>query len=588
MGGALALEAAVVAIVLLGGGHRLQAQEVGGVVVDSVSRTPIVGAVVTGLDNSDGVVMRTLTDLRGVFHMADERSRIVKLRVARLGYLPRDVTLEELTSHAVVLSAFPVGLSAVHSIARVECPRGDDQGRAAQLWDQARGALAAIVAGRSSDAALMRIVRYRRQVEGEGAGARIVAQSLETVDGEGTRAFGSGRSPEFLARNGYLAGSGSSVELYIPDEEALLDSSFIETHCFHIADGGRTHPADVGVSFAPVPSRAGLTELEGVLWIDTTLQALDTLRFSFAGPGVAGVDVAAARGEFVFSTTANGVPFRSSWWLKEPPQQDVVLFRHTTPEGYGKGLGQVIRLAVEEGAQVAWAQWPDGSRYASVMPAIAGRVIDPNTGRGRYGVPIVLLNASRRTITDSSGRFEFGELMPGPYLLAIPDTMFAMFHDMLGAPDARASGFVPAPELGDRALGVRYRPGQAPTVWLALGSEGSPNIRIEMAPLERAFQTYCDDATRGDDSGRLAVWLVTDDGAAAGALVEWRFPDRPGGQTARADKDGRVIFCRVPRGQPVTVLGARSDRSASQRVVAVAGAPATLVVLRLSQTGGQK
>ena len=63
-----------------------------GIVVDSVSRLPIIGAVVTLLDSAGATVARTLTNERGQYRLSSSRSG-QRARVVRIGFEPHDVTI---------------------------------------------------------------------------------------------------------------------------------------------------------------------------------------------------------------------------------------------------------------------------------------------------------------------------------------------------------------------------------------------------------------------------------------------------------------------------------------------------------------
>ena len=87
-----------------------------------------------------------------------------------------------------------------------------------------------------------------------------------------------------------------------------------------------------------------------------------------------------------------------------PSGTDVTL----TPS-YGPHPGEAAMLRAEPGAAVRLVV------PVTVPGAVVGRVVNGNTGRGFSAVPVVLVGADVRSVTDGGGRFAMENLPPGSY-----------------------------------------------------------------------------------------------------------------------------------------------------------------------------
>ena len=81
----------------------------------------------------------------------------------------------------------------------------------------------------------------------------------------------------------------------------------------------------------------------------------------------------------------------------------------TLSPSYGPHQGEAATLRVEPGV-VARLVVP-----VTLPGAVVGRVVNGNTGRGFSAVPVVLVGADVRSVTDGGGRFAMENLPPGSY-----------------------------------------------------------------------------------------------------------------------------------------------------------------------------
>ena len=91
------------------------AQELRGVVRDSVSRLAIPGAVVTLLDSATALAARTITNERGEFRAILRADGVRRVRVVRLGFRPAEVAVPRGRDGTIQLD---ITLVALPSMAR--------------------------------------------------------------------------------------------------------------------------------------------------------------------------------------------------------------------------------------------------------------------------------------------------------------------------------------------------------------------------------------------------------------------------------------------------------------------------------------
>jgi hypothetical protein len=574
---------AVFVFVLLSTGVSSHAQSVGvqrvtGTVRDETSGLPLSGAVVSAMAAGDSAIARTVSDSRGAFALPTDRA--ASIRVVHIGYLPTTMPVGRESSIDVALSRLPWSLPAVSAESRSECARRDDAPRAAILWTQAQAGLLAALVARQSTPATMRIVRYYRTIDRGHAGLprmdhgvrdRIDTQSTRTTTEVGTRVFAAARPASYFAQHGYVASSPAGYVIFGPDEEVLLDSSFAATHCFRLAHDA-DHRGQIGIAFEPTRGRDVLTDLVGTLWIDSAQAALRSVHYTYTDLHLPNVNNDGAGGLMTFETAANGIPIMVSWRLVEPQGPPEGQFPWEGATGGGRGLGIVVRLNPEIGAQLATATWSDGTVWSAHLPSVGGVVVDPDTKRPRADIPIRLLNGDRLAVTDSAGRFQFDDLIAGPYLFAVEDTLLAVFRTLVGADQPRIRGAKPSQAIGDWVKRENKRFDSQPLVQaIQVDSGPNPEIRVDLPNADRAFRRACGRELTSDSSGVLAAWVLRGAVAAEGATIvaRWTESRTVVGRTVRTDDQGRALVCGVPRGSTVTLsttIGSAPPVQATQQI----------------------
>jgi hypothetical protein len=400
-----------------------------GSVTDSVSSSPIAGAVVTLLGPNGASLGRTVTGAGGEFSLA-VAGAAVHARVVRIGFKPRDVDLSPGDGDQPIrirMSRLPPLLDAVRVSGRELCPTSTDQGGAFTLWEQVHAGLLAAVVARQENPATATTLTYERR---EDPSDHLVEHQVQTVrSGRTTRPFVAAASPQQFASAGYLSADTSGRKLFAPDADVLLDESFAATHCFRLQNADATHRGQIGLAFTPAQRRDSTVDVTGVIWVDAVQPALRSLDFRHTG-----LDAAWARtppgGHLEFQTAQNGVSFIERWLIDVP----IVRLRLGSAATFGAGRmtsSQPDRINVDavyvSGGSVVAARWPDGASWAGAPTGISGVVTERGTAHPVAGALVSIEGTADTIVTDSLGRFELAPMVPGRYLVRVADTTLEAF-----------------------------------------------------------------------------------------------------------------------------------------------------------------
>lgn len=374
-----------------------------------------------------------------------------------------------------------------------------------------------------------------------------------------------------------MVGDSGGYTLYPPDEQVLIDESFLRSHCFQVERDAGQHPGAIGIAFKPVADRDSIVDLRGTLWIDSAAAALRVLEFAFTNMPPGSQSKGQAGGLLVFEDAPNGVPLLVEWSLRQPGPMTLTGYQYgQTRMGYG------ARSQLEAGAQLARAEWKDGTSWIAPLATVTGTVIDPKTRRPRADVLIALLNAGRSVRTDSAGRFGFDELVDGPYRLAVDDTLTAMFYDIVNADAARLT-WQRATELAIERTNAGKESASPLVRVYSVSPDSNPPITIELPSIEDAFRRSCGKQIQGDSTGALALWVLLRGKPAPNTQVtaRWQNGSTPVERSAKSDDQGRAIICGAPRDQTISVSTFRDGGARTQTDVIIG--PKRLVALVLIQ-----
>ena len=403
------------------------AQEVSGTVRDSVTGEPVRGAVVMILAANREPVARRLSSSNGTFLLSIGSGTI--LRVIRIGYLPFERPLNQLGTGPIAVTLRPAGrmIAPVTVQSNPVCPRRSDQREALALWSAATDALLAVVVASadSQHTGLMTQLLYNRLMA--NTGSRILRQSSRRVVTGNVMPIRADRDPEEFVQNGYVVQRPGGATYYAPDPEVLLDSTFAATHCLTMRGISREDTLRIGVAFEP-PAGRTVPDIGGVLWLNRNPLALHSLEFEYRGVPLAVVNVRSG-GRLEFETLSDGVPIIKSWQVRSPRLAQV--------------RGRSIVAEVHEtGGLIADGVFTDGTSWVAPLATLRGRVSNIVTDQPVPNALVSLDSTDQSATTDSVGRFFFDQLLPGPHVLRVRDSMpvFPVRVDSAGeiVPDSSA------------------------------------------------------------------------------------------------------------------------------------------------------
>lgn len=432
------------------------AQQVRGTVVDSASRLPIPGAVVTTLDSAGRVGRRSVTDERGAYVLAAP-AEMRRLRIVRLGFRPTEIALPDGraddTTVPVVMTRIPYQLQPVRITAGANCPRRSDRALAMALLEQARAGLLATVVARSERPAQMKRLLIERRMAGTSDVIERHHVQIESV-GSAIAAFRSARSATNFIKQGFANDSAEGATFFAPDAEVLLDDGFAAGYCFHIMDRSRSHANQVGLGFKAADRRRGRIDVDGALWIDTVARALVDIEFRYVGLDRQ-LDPYEPGGRVEFREMANGVVLIDRWYLRlAGVEADTSNGGRRPPDPVGRsrvvGDGRSTRFVVAEvGGELARATWPGGYTWVASLGRL-GLTLTNMTGVPLAGVTVFLDDTDYRATTDSAGHLEIPDLAPGPYSARVSDARL----EALGV-SLRSPGSFTATRDSTRLLSIR-------------------------------------------------------------------------------------------------------------------------------------
>jgi hypothetical protein len=412
------------ALVLATAARSAQAQTVHGAVRDSLSHTPIPGAVVMLLDSSGAVLSRGITDQRGEYRVADS-GRAQSLRVVRIGFQPRVTNVPGSPDRAAPLDVgmipFVTRLTTIQVKDKSLCPRRSDAAAAEGLWEQARAGLLATVVAREANPATLHRLGFQRTLDGNSDRITRFLVAGDSVSGA-AKSFSASASATGFVKSGFEKDSAGKQIVFGPDADVLLDDAFADGYCFHVAEPSRARPNEVGLAFGAAEHHQGRVDIEGTLWIDTVARALRDIEFRYIGLPVRTI-VFRPGGEVSFRQMGNGVVFIDRWQLRSVTDGPDTVYDASMRNGNDFGTRPRM-YAVESGGEVASAAWPDGHAWHDSLGAVQLHAVT-SRGQPATGAVVALTGTPYRGTADASGNVVIADLLPGPYSAVVLDSRLA-------------------------------------------------------------------------------------------------------------------------------------------------------------------
>jgi hypothetical protein len=524
-------------------GRQGIAQDLSGTVRDELTGAPVRGAVVQVLDARREPVVRRLSSSSGTFRISIAGGTL--LRVIRIGFLPYERPLVELGAGPVSITLRAAGrmIAPVSVRSNPVCPRRNDQREALSLWSSATDALLAMVVA-SSDSqhtGLMTQILYNRLLFPDGSGIR--RQSTQRVVTGNVLPIRADRDPEEFVETGYVVLRTDGATYYAPDPEVLLDSSFAATHCLSMRRAPRGDTTRIGVAFEPPYDRRNIPDIAGVLWLNRNPLSLHSLDFEYRGVPQAMINVRSG-GVLQFETLSDGVPIISSWHVRSPRL------------GFLRSGRLIPAELYETGGLIADGVLSDGTSWMAPLATLRGRVSNIVTDQPVPEALVTLDSTDQKVTSDSAGRFFFDQLLPGPYVLRVRDSVsiHPMRVDSTGnlVPDSTA---VMQQVTRSATVDLNVRIGYTPFVEAALpwrepvNGCGKPQVQFP----EKRYVVVGEVLTPTNRPVPFVAIRLTWADTSRGVVLETAID-------ARSDAFGTFIVCGIP-----------SDRTLGSRVVTSTG-----------------
>ena len=304
----------VLGLVLLSSAERLSAQGLRLELIEAGADRPLNGVFVT-LENEAGERLAAgLTDASGRATLSPMPDGAVVLRAELLGYATGEWTVSGMVPGpdpyrlALLPSAIPLEGLVAEAASRCEV-RPADRGLTALVWEEARKALDLARWVQEQEVYDYQVTRYTRRYGREGR--QIVEETPERSRGFSSAPFES-RSPELLAREGYLVESGEGIVAVAPDANALLSDAFLRTHCLQ----AWVENEEIGLDFEPV-EEGEIADLKGTILLDPETAALRSVRFWYVGDRAEEL-APSGQGEVEFERLSSGAWIVRRWWVRTP------------------------------------------------------------------------------------------------------------------------------------------------------------------------------------------------------------------------------------------------------------------------------
>jgi hypothetical protein len=339
----LARSAGLAALLTVGAQSHSSAQVVGGTIVDELSGEPVVGAWVLLLDSLGRDHSRSLTDALGRFVVRGEGAGEYRLRAILIGYTKWEsqsfsLAVGERREEEIPLTMVRVALPAITVEAERTCRVRPGEGMATStLWEEVKSALVA-----TAWTIDQRLYRFRTlMVE------RTLDQFLNVLSDTTYRRVGysdwpfHGLAADSLSEYGFVQGAPGGPVYYGPDAQVLVSDAFLDEHCFRIERHGSDTSGLIGLAFEPV--RDGrLSDVRGVLWVDSAATALRVLEFRYMRLG-RWIPAERTGGSVEFASLPSGAWFIRKWRLRGPIGR-VRAPGDTVLHGYRERGGEVLEV----------------------------------------------------------------------------------------------------------------------------------------------------------------------------------------------------------------------------------------------------
>ena len=388
-------------------------QVVRGQVSERSSNEPLDGVLLSVLDTRDSIVVQALSNDGGAYEIRLPAEGAYSLDVKRIGVkrvrLPAfTVAVGETKRIDITLEPLPAVLSSVRVTGRTSCVRNPQtNARTAALWEDARAALTAEVISRALANGSDSVIRFERKLDVNTW--QVLYETRRKVSTSMDHPFRS-LPAEVLSVGGYVTvNQDGSTDYYAPDADVLLSDTFLQDHCFKIAQDNVDHAGEIGLAFQPIPERKK-PDVKGVLWMNGKTAELRTLEFTYTWlPN--DVRTADFGGTVSFFRLPGGRWIVRAWRIRMPEfgrlgfDRANVVGRSNNPV--------VVRISEEGGAVPLGTLLNQGGRVHGTV------VMDTVSNKPIAGITVALEGTADSTRTAMDGSFDLPFISPGSYTVVL-------------------------------------------------------------------------------------------------------------------------------------------------------------------------
>ena len=503
------------------------------------------------VDTLGAIVAGTITGDAGTYVLHAPAAGSYRVRARRIGFAPDSSPVIILANGATVtfdpaMMKLRTQLAEVRVEESRRCALAPDAGaQAVRLWQEAQNALSGAVVGSVSGTNSFALDRFQRHLDRDGR--RVVSATRWQLPAQGSETYAS-IPADSLAKHGYVKTIGPDAIYYAPDARTLLSDAFARTHCLRPV-AGLPGSDTVGLAFEPV-GRDNRTEVTGTLWLARSTGKLRYLAFEYldsaSRDGSGDPRLPHATGRVEYRELPSGAWIISSWVIRAPLVH--IAAAHNVATTFGAFRADATPTVIgwwEFGGDVRDVTTSQSDEPPSTAPSsgsIRGVLIDSIAGRGMSDVEAIVETSggariNARSVTDSSGSFEFDSLSPGDYALHF------------AAPRLDTIGMTIAP------VPFAIAAGHEVTLTITVPPSGVGRACAVMQPGQRAVHGIIRDSTSDRPLSAVSVrasWIASVSSSAHA------FSARSLERAVATDSSGRYILCGLPadRVLTVTVTGA--------------------------------
>lgn len=392
---------------------QLQAQEAVVQVTNRANGGPLPGALVSLRTEQNQVLVRALTNERGVALLRAGSPGSYRIRADAIGFAGETSSPQTLSGGGQIsvrlsLTAAPFALDevVVTGSRSVVCDLDHAEGgTVARIWDEAGKALTATTLTRSRGLEF-EIRTITRQIR---PGGTVASERFNTRRGPSQRPFQTA-DPEVLHKNGYVVSEYDGAATYFgPDADLLLSDRFLDDHCFGLAD--EAPAGHVGLTFTPVGGRR-VPDIRGTLWLDGKTLELSHLEFGYTGVDFP-AETQGVGGRVDFAKLPNGGWIVKKWHIRMPVIAQVKgsITNKTLLAGYQESGGEAALV---------------GTGEFSIGMAIVGTVFDSLAGEPLGGATVSIQGGAFTASSRADGTFRLEPPAPGAYLVTLHHRRFRL------------------------------------------------------------------------------------------------------------------------------------------------------------------